>query len=137
MHIDWRDDLLTGVDEIDRQHKELFSRFNLLLDACNQGKGREEVDRMLQFLADYVQTHFRAEEEIQLASGYPELLTHREAHRGFVRQLDGLLEEFRSEGASLPLVIKTNQTLVFWLIDHITKMDKELAVFLQKRRHQP
>ena len=37
MYIEWRDDLLTGVDEIDWQHKELFVRFNLLLDACQKG----------------------------------------------------------------------------------------------------
>jgi len=137
MYIEWRDDLITGVDEIDQQHKELFARFNLLLDACQKGKGREEVEKVLQFLASYVKTHFRAEEEIQLTSGFPDVVTHREAHRNFIRGLDGLAQEFRDEGASLPLVIKTNQMMVAWLIDHILKMDKALAEFLHKRQPQP
>lgn len=63
MAIEWTQDLSTGSDEIDNQHKELFRRINSLLDACNQGKGREEIGKTVQFLEDYVITHFSAEEE--------------------------------------------------------------------------
>ena len=133
MQIEWRDDLLTGVEEIDRQHKELFAHFNALLAACNQGKGRTEIDRLLGFLRNYVAIHFAAEEEIQVASGFPDYGLHRAAHRRFTADLDRLVSQLQSEGPSLPLVIETNQMLVAWLIQHICKMDKALAEFLRTR----
>ena len=39
MGIAWRESLAIGVPEIDRQHKELLSRFDSLLKACEAGKG--------------------------------------------------------------------------------------------------
>lgn len=45
MAIEWTDELATGVNKIDNQHKELFKRINNLLDACNQGKGKDEVKK--------------------------------------------------------------------------------------------
>ena len=69
--IEWNKRLATGIDEIDDQHKELFSRINLLMEACNVGKGREEVAHLLQFLSTYIRVHFDSEEQIQIESGYP------------------------------------------------------------------
>lgn len=78
MTIGWRDDLLTGVAEVDDQHKELFRRFGELLTACNQGKGGEEVLRLISFLDDYVVKHFTAEERIMRQHGYPDYLEHKQ-----------------------------------------------------------
>ena len=64
MAIEWTEDLATGVPEIDAQHKELFSRINRLLEACNQGQGRAEVGKTLAFLEEYVLIHFSTEEKI-------------------------------------------------------------------------
>ncbi len=61
MTVEWRENLATGNEEIDRQHMELFRRFNTLLAACNQGKGKDEVNGLLLFLNDYIRTHFALE----------------------------------------------------------------------------
>lgn len=71
MSIEWNNSLAIGVAEIDDQHKELFSRFDSLLTACNEGKGRGEVLRVLLFLDDYIKSHFAAEERLQLKHDYP------------------------------------------------------------------
>ena len=39
-----------GVDKIDEQHKVLFERINDLIEACNQGKGKETVAELITFL---------------------------------------------------------------------------------------
>ena len=54
MQIEWNDDLTTGNNTIDEQHKELISRFNSILAACNLGKGKDEVKNLLQFLGEPV-----------------------------------------------------------------------------------
>ena len=127
MAIGWRDDLLTGVTEIDDQHRELFERFGSLLTACKDGKGNEEVLRLFTFLDEYVISHFAAEERIMRSCDYRDYLEHRQQHQQFVRKLAELKRQFRDEGAGLSLVISTNQMMIEWLTRHIEKMDKEFA----------
>lgn len=132
MAIGWRDDLLTGVEEIDSQHKELFRRFDDLLNACNDGKGDEEVLRLFTFLDEYVATHFAAEERIMRQCGCRDYLEHKQQHQRFVRRLEELKRKFRDEGAGLTLVIATNAMMIQWLTDHIDKMDREIVSYLGK-----
>lgn len=132
MAIEWQDYLLIGVTEVDDQHKELFSRFNMLLEACNQGKGRNEVQRLLQFLNDYIKTHFAAEEALQIHHKYPGYAAHKEQHNHFIQKVDQFARHFNSEGATISLVIQVNQTLVNWLIEHISKVDQSMGEYLQK-----
>jgi hemerythrin len=133
MAIEWREALATGIGEIDGQHRELFSRINSLREACNKGQGREEVLKLLLFLNDYIKTHFAAEEELQKRHGYPGYPAHRDQHKGFVREVDNLERQFQGEGASIGLVIKANMTMTQWLIEHISKVDREFADFVRER----
>jgi hemerythrin len=130
MAVEWREDLATGNLEIDDQHKELFRRFNILLDSCRQGKGKDEVCRLLLFLGDYVRSHFAAEEQLQIRHTYPGFRAHKEQHDKFIDDFRKLEDQLRTEGATFVLVIQTNQTLVDWLIRHISGTDKELANYL-------
>jgi hypothetical protein len=59
------------VDEIDDQHKEIFRRINGLLDSCRQGKGKEDVGKVINFLDDYVVTHFGREEKYVIDNSFP------------------------------------------------------------------
>lgn len=127
MAIEWDDSLLTGVEDIDNQHRELFRRFNDLLAACNQGRGREEVLRVLTFLDDYIRRHFRDEETMQQRSNFPDYLAHRSQHEEFMTKTEALSAQFRSEGATLGLLVQTNTMLMEWLIGHIRKMDRAFA----------
>lgn len=132
MIINWRDSLATGHELIDEQHKELFKRFNNLLAACNEGRGSEEVLKILLFLGDYVREHFAAEEKLQLKYDYPGYPAHKELHTGFTKTLRELERQAKEGGATVSLVIQTNQTLVNWLITHISGVDKELADYLHR-----
>ena len=131
MATEWNKDLETGNITIDNQHRELFRRFDSLMDACNQRKGKEEVCKVLLFLGDYVKTHFAMEEELQKTSSYPGYPAHKEQHEEFVKDLDKLEQQFKVEGATLSLVIQTNQRMVSWLINHINVKDKDLAAYLR------
>lgn len=130
MAIQWDDSLATGIDDIDEQHRELFRRFNALMAACNQGRGREEVMRTLLFLDDYIRSHFAEEEAMQLKSNFPDYAVHRAQHENFIATTEMLAGQFKSEGATLELLVKTNTTLMEWLIGHIRKMDRAFARFM-------
>lgn len=132
MGIAWREDLAIGVEQIDDQHKELLSRFDLLLTACKMGKGSEEVKRLLAFLDDYVVSHFRDEEKLQQQSGFPGYEEHHREHEAFIERLAELRGRMRDEGeVQIDHVLDTNKLLLDWLIRHISVKDRELGRHLK------
>jgi hemerythrin len=131
MGIQWRDSLAIGVTAIDNQHKELLSRFDRLLNACQAGQGIEELKKLQVFLGEYVHTHFNDEEALQRQHHYPGYASHHAEHLYFIRQINKLKSETQEEGVSTHHVIETNNMLLKWLLNHISKVDKELGAFLK------
>jgi hemerythrin len=125
------ENLATGSEVIDNQHKELFSRINGLLEACKQGKGKSEVERVIRFLEDYVVEHFAEEERYMTSLSYPGYGEHKAQHLEFMDNFFTLKKQFEEEGAGLHIVVKTNHIVVDWLKNHIRRMDKSLGVFVK------
>ncbi|MCS7242499.1 MAG: bacteriohemerythrin [Candidatus Caldatribacterium sp.] len=128
----WSSNFATGIDVIDEQHKELFARTNRLLEACQEGRGREAVGETLKFLEDYVKTHFATEEGLMEKYGYPEFLDHKKLHESFTKAFMELKEKAK-EGTGLALVTQVNKTVVDWWVNHILKVDKKLGAFLGEK----
>lgn len=126
--------LLTGVDDIDGQHRELFARINALLEASRSRRSREEVVRLLEFLGGYVVDHFAVEDRLMLESGYPQLESHRAEHRQFMRELEVLRHELKSEGPSGLFVIRVGNRVTEWLRSHIYRTDRLLGEWLRRHR---
>jgi hemerythrin len=131
MHIEFDPVLLTGVDEIDAQHRELFARIDQLLEASRTRRSREEVVRLLEFLGQYVVEHFAAEERIMAGSGYPRLEGHRAEHVQFVKELEILRQELKTEGPSNLFVIRVGNRVTEWLRGHIYRTDRALGAWLK------
>ena len=133
MAILWTEDLATGSELIDSQHKELFRRINSLLEACKVGKGKIESGKIIKFLEDYVETHFEAEEVYMHKYDYPDFEKHREQHRIFKKNFQAIKDEFEAEGPVISVVVQINQNVVDWLNNHIRKLDKALGTFLKTK----
>jgi len=133
MAIEWTDDLATGVNEIDNQHRELFQRINNLLDACNHGKGKEEVKKVISFLEDYVITHFSEEEKYMGKYDYPDYMVHKRQHLEFMENFFRIKTQFEAEGPGIHIVVITNNLVVDWLRNHIRKIDRALGSFLKTK----
>ncbi len=126
--------LLTEVDDIDEQHRELFRRIERLLDASRTRSSREEVGRLLEFLGDYVVEHFAAEERLMQVSHYPSFEGHREEHRRFVKELELLRQELKTEGPSHLFVIRVGNRVTEWLREHIYRTDRMVGQWIRDRR---
>ena len=87
MRYELTQDLLTGNQLIDSEHRQLFDAINALMDACAQGAGRTKINETVQFLNSYVSKHFRDEEQLQLQSKYPGYNAHHTFHEGYKREL--------------------------------------------------
>ena len=131
MGISWREELSLGVDQIDNQHKELLARFDMLLTACKQGKGGEEVLYLLNFLDEYVVVHFGDEEKLQKQSRFPDYESHRLEHQSFIDKLADLKKRIADGGVQIDLVLDTNKLLLDWLIRHISIRDKAVGKHLR------
>lgn len=131
MGIEWRESLSIGVEAIDDQHKELLLRFDRLLNACQEGHGIEELKKLQTFLGEYVHSHFSDEEELQRLHRYPDYEAHHAQHVYFIEQVNKLEAETKQEGISTHHVVETNNMLLKWLLNHISKVDKELGAFIK------
>ncbi len=131
MAIKWTPSLAVGIEKIDEQHRVLFERINALIEACNQGKGKDRVAELITFLKDYVVFHFRDEQQIMLNYKYPQYEQHKKLHDRFIESLNELNKELEEQGPGLALVLKTNRLVVDWLINHISKVDTQLAAHIR------
>lgn len=124
------DDLLTGNEMIDNQHKELIGKIDDLLKSCEDRSNQSGAARLLNYLADYTDFHFHAEEEFQKEIGYPGLAEHVAKHDEFrktVHELyDMLVEE---EGPSDAFVEKVLSSVRDWLFYHIKGFDRSVAEY--------
>lgn len=131
MGIEWRESLSIGIEAIDNQHKELLLRFDKLLNACQEGKGIAELKGLQQFLEEYVHSHFNDEEALQKLHRYPDYEAHRAEHVYFIQQLKKLKAETEQQGISTHHVVETNNMLLKWLLNHISKVDTKLGTFIK------
>ena len=92
MYAEFTDNLVTGNEMIDSQHKELIDRMNKLLESCEQSNDKAVAVKTLDYLADYTDFHFSAEEQLQREIEYPGFAKHHEQHEAFrqtIKELDG------------------------------------------------
>ena len=119
-------DLITGNALIDSEHRQLFAAVNDLMDACSQGRGRDQIQQTVRFLNDYVMKHFGDEERLQTQSKYPNYPAHKQFHDGYRRQLSQVTQELLQQGATVKALGDLNNVVAV-LVSHIRTEDKRLA----------
>lgn len=124
-------DLETGNTLIDTEHRKLINAINALLDACAQGKGRDEIKKMMDFLKAYTEKHFSDEEGLQLKSKYPGYIDHKSYHEYFKRNVDNLSRRLDQEGPTVTIVGEINHALADWFINHIKTQDVKVAAHIR------
>jgi hemerythrin len=132
MFIKWDDNLSTGITKIDDQHKEIFNRINNLMNAISDGDKRKTLRDLADFLSEYVDLHFKMEEDLMLRKNYPGFLSHKRLHDGFIAKLKQFQLRLNIEGTSSSLISFAESLLVSWWYEHINQEDKRFGVFLKK-----
>lgn len=127
------DDLLTGNNLIDSEHKQLFDAINNLLEACAKGEGRVQITKTTKFLYDYTSKHFADEERLQIQSRYPEYQNHKQMHESFKKSVQEVSKKLEEQGPTVALVGEINSLVSGWLINHIKREDKKLATYLKTK----
>jgi hemerythrin len=125
-------DMEVGVLEIDSQHMELVNRLNALTSMGHDAASKEETQKTLDLLEEYIVKHFADEEELQRKNKYPEYESHKKLHELYIDEFHKLKKEFADNGHSLKFTMDLNNSLINWIVKHIKSADVELGKFLKK-----
>ncbi len=123
-------DLEIGEALVDAQHKELFRIMNELGAACSSGAGRQKIDCTLKFLQDYIEKHFRDEQNLHTQHQYPARVAHKQMHDAFARTTREMVLEYNKTGETIGLLAKVNANVGTWLVTHIKVEDRKFGTFL-------
>lgn len=127
-------DLETKVPKIDMQHKELFKRINDVIALGAKSVSSDETDKTFKLLEEYIETHFRDEEELQRTSGYDKYEWHKGQHRMFAEAYKVLKKEYYQNGPSAAFTLQLSKSIIDWIVKHIKSVDIELGKFLNEKK---
>ena len=128
----WSDDFSVRVKEIDRQHKALVKLLNRLHYALEDREPKEEVIAQLGEIGAHTQWHFSYEEKLMEEHDLRGAEAHKMLHESLLGDLTDVVSDF-DEGKYDQLEDLLQNYLKYWLLDHITHVDKGLGVTLNKK----
>lgn len=127
----WRDDYKIGVELVDKQHKELFKRLGNFIKTVRSDSEKEikkkEVEKTLDFMGEYVVTHFDSEEALQKKYNYPDYKEHHEIHENFKQEVFEFQKEYKNNDYNEDFVMEFSGRLLTWLINHVASTDQKIG----------
>jgi hemerythrin len=133
MRIHWDSRFLTGNEEVDRQHREMYQKIDLLVDACYRGEPRDFIENAINVLELSIVEHFRSEEKLLGSFKVPDIDAHIQEHQDFIGHIARLKKMFDASDADYAMAIDTINTLIGWTGHHILSRDKVFCRFVQVR----
>lgn len=133
----WKEKYRIGVEEIDNQHQELFNRVSDFIKTVrSEGDWEDKLEKVketLDFMKDYVVTHFDSEEEFQKKINYPYQEEHKQVHERFKGEIGKFADKFEKEGYDEELLQEFSGKLMTWLIYHVAGDDQKLGEFVESQ----
>lgn len=130
-HLVWKNELNTGIHEIDTQHQRIVQYINALDDARLTNDQRT-VGRIIEETIDYTASHFAFEEAMLDDAGYPFSSPHKKVHEIFVRRVVEFQARF--EGGE-PVLTELHAMLSRWLFNHIRHEDGAYVPVVKAHLH--
>lgn len=134
----WNDELVTGVTEMDEQHRILVNSINEVnTRLSNTPVNAEILEKITQDLLSYALYHFETEEGLMQEFNYgqshgEDLVNHQRQHRDFSATVVSVREDIKKGK-----LISREDLLGFlnnWLINHILNTDQRLGAFILQQR---
>lgn len=136
MVLDWRDEYNVGVWAIDSQHKRFFKVIRKISDLHLTGGSHKDekvqLNRLLDKLLKYTEFHFQTEEKLMKRYEYPMINQQKKEHEVILSELNRQISTIRSAGGSTAKLV---YFLVQWFIKHTVYSDKDLGLFIKRKRN--
>lgn len=121
MIIEWNDSFISGISEIDEQHKEFIFNINKL---SSDYDNTEELWAFILYIEDYIANHFQTEERYMKEFSFPEDMAfeHKQAHSKFIEDFTNI--KIRLELENINIIKQDFITFLSeWLAEHYTNID--------------
>ena len=126
-------ELLTGNDVIDEQHREFFARLNMFYnDKENFMSDKKEMLIYLAYAEIYTMEHFFYEEDLMEEKNYPKIENHRRAHRSLYKKVEDFRKSVEKTELTFEKICEFYDMSLYWLKSDIRNHDMKLAEFLNR-----
>jgi len=132
--IQWSEDFVIGVPEIDEQHKALVEKLNNLIDTYNDNP--DKIREALDFLINYALLHFETEERFMEQYNYPGLEEQIDEHRKFTKTVNKFVDDFLIMGPTPEIAKRIEKEVIEWIEHHILNVDKKIGEFIKKQNNK-
>ena len=134
----WKDKLCIGVDIIDEQHKELFSKTDDLLKAVTEKKQNQKQGCIsaVNFLKDYAVKHFATEEGHLKTIGFPDFEDHKKLHDKFIGTVLHHEKKMLESDFDEKDVKEFTGMLIAWLLYHVADCDQKHGRFARDEKQE-
>ena len=127
---DWEDDLVIGIEKIDKQHKELIKRLDDIANAILKKQGKNKISSLMDFMEEYGERHFTDEEKFMAFYEFPGLVGQKKHHERFRETTRKLKNELESQTDMESFASSVQRYLIDWLILHIKSEDRKFGEFI-------
>jgi hemerythrin-like metal-binding domain len=129
--VEWHDSYSVGIEAIDNDHKKLLNLINQLQTAAHYQTDPQYEREAFDALVDYTKTHFKREEELMEANGYPTYAAHKGEHEAMIAQVNEMLQRYQAKPHET--IEEAVQFLKKWLVGHINGTDQGYSQFLRDK----
>ncbi len=126
----WTKDFEIGVEQIDIEHKNIIENYDRLYTMMRVGQGHEYYEELLEFLTEYVDTHFEHEEQLQLNVHFDQYDAHKEHHDKFRARVEKMISDHKGEVITGSDLVSISLFIKDWLLHHILIEDKKIKDFV-------
>lgn len=125
----WKEHYKLGVDQLDRQHRQLILELEDLLrvladPACDHKK---QARHAMDFTKNFTVVHFSAEEMYQKETGYAGYEAHKKKHEGFKETLHQMELKLIRDDYGEASVRAFADMLTRWWMYHIMNEDQKIV----------
>jgi len=129
--VSWSDDLATGIETIDNDHKKLLTLINNLQTAVYYPTGEAFERQALQELVDYTKYHFEREERMMREHGYPDYQPHKQQHEEMIVKVGAFLAAYEKNREDT--IEDLTRFLKEWLFNHIAGTDRGYVPHMKEK----
>lgn len=129
--IQWDEKLITNIDLIDSQHRELFKVINSFYIKCQFNYTVQAVIECVRYLEQYALFHFQAEEAFQREYKYPLTDEHQAKHDILKIKILHLASKIDENELSNEMIAEFFQFINNNLYAHILNDDIAYAEFIR------
>ncbi len=91
----------------------------------------DDVEKLLNYLNEYANTHFSDEENLMSLYKYPGMAEQQQQHAQFRKSVTELFEMLADNIPTREIAIRVDATLIRYFINHVRNLDSKLGDFIK------